>query len=503
MKRLLFLLLVVLGAGLATPLLAQTTIPGEQPVQIAPVKNLPPEAEFKTEMDVPLAAKAATKTVPAKTPSNTPTNEDTPILLSVDHSETVTLPQPADTVFIASPDVADVQVVSPTVVAIYGKKAGETNFVASKKDGTILLQRRIVVDDDVGHLQHVLGGVMQKIKALPVPGGIVLDGEAATSAEAADAEKIAKQFVGGDKGQVINRLRLASEEQIQLRVRVAEVSKSVNKVFGINWDTVGLVGGITLGGITGAAFHNATGNTFTRVASDNAFYTGYTGKSISVNGLVDALAQDGLLTLLAEPNLTAKSGETATFLAGGEFPVPVPQQNGAITVVFKPYGVSLSFTPTVIGKNRISIQVRPEVSELTTAGSITLNNITIPALLTRRAETTVELGSGQSFAIGGLIRSKQTNNLTKFPFLGDMPVIGALFRSSSFVNDQSELVILVTPYIVKPSSAPLATPLDGYAPANDVERIMGSGGHNFADGVSNKPRENGERLQGPVGFSME
>lgn len=439
------------------------------------------------QASAPVLAPAIDKPAPATK------GEVQTINVKVDRSETITLPEAADTVFIASPDVADVQVVSPTVVAVYGKKAGDTTLVASKKDGTIILQRKVTVAADLGTLENVLGG-MPRIKALPVPGGIVLDGEASSSIEAADAERIAKRFLRSDKEEVINRMRLASDEQIQLRVRVAEVSKSVNKVFGINWDMVGLVGGLTLGFQTGANI--LTNNNITRIANDGAFKAGYTGNGMSINGLVDALADDGLLTLLAEPNLTAKSGETATFLAGGEFPVPVPQQNGAITVVFKPYGVSLAFTPTVVGKNRISIQVRPEVSELTTSGSITLNNITIPALLSRRAETTVELGSGQSFAIGGLIRSSQTNNVKKFPFLGDLPVIGALFRSSSFRNDQSELVILVTPYIVKPSSQPLATPIDGYAPASDVERVLGGGGHNYQDGTPHNPRNNGVLVEG-------
>lgn len=452
----------------------------------------------------PLSAQDAPPAMPRLIQGNAPEAAANvqKLALSVDNSETVTLPEPADTVFIANPDIADVQVVSPTVVAIYGKKPGETSLVASKKDGTILLQRRVTVDADLGKLKGVLGTMLPKIQALPVPGGIVLEGEAPSSAEAADAEKIARRFLNRDKDEVINRLRLRGEEQIQLRVRVAEVSKNVSKTFGINWSVLGKAGSFLMGFQNGADFLTGAGATaaLDRVGTNGGIVGGLNNGPMSINGLVDAMAEDGLLTVLAEPNLTAKSGETATFLAGGEFPVPVPQQNGAITVVFKPYGVSLAFTPTVIGKDRISVQVRPEVSELTTSGSITLSNITIPALLTRRAETTVELGSGQSFAIGGLIRSSQTNNLKKFPLLGDLPIIGTLFRSSAFRNDESELIILVTPYIVKPSSAPLATPVDGYAPANDVERVLGAGGYNYANGVANQPRSYGEKLQGIIGF---
>ena len=436
---------------------------------------------------------------------------DVPLILSVDHSENIKLNEPADTVFIASPDIADVQVVAPTVITIYGRKAGETSITASKKDGTILLKRRIVVDQDMGKLQNVLSG-MPKIKALPVPGGIVLKGEATSSLEAADAQRIARKFLGNDKEEIINHLRVKNDEQIQLRVRVAEVSKNISKTFGINWDAISLAGGITLGLKSGASFLSdvvlrnsgvsGAADRYTRDNVNNGVYASYNnGNGYAINGLIDALAQDGLVTLLAEPNLTAKSGETATFLAGGEFPVPVPQQNGSITVEFKPYGVSLAFTPTVLGKDRISIQVRPEVSELTTSGSISLNNIAIPALLTRRAETTVELGSGQSFAIGGLIRSYQNNDVNKYPFLGDLPVIGALFTSTKFRNSETELVIIVTPYLVKPSSEQLAAPTDGYAPANDIDRILL--GKTHADSVINQPRNMGEVLQGPVGYSAE
>ncbi|HVY12289.1 MAG TPA: type II and III secretion system protein family protein [Alphaproteobacteria bacterium] len=424
-----------------------------------------------------------------------------PLLLAVDRAEKIELPEAADTVFVASPDIADVQVISPTTIMIYGRGPGQTTLTASRKDGTFIIQRRVVVDKDLGKLQDVLGQMLPKIRALPVPGGIVLSGEAESSSQAADAQRIAKKFLGKDKDEVINRLRVEGSEQIQLRVRVAEVSKSVNKVFGINWDMIGMGAGFTLGLQTGASFFSAATGAFTRVGNNSAAFGGYGGEHFKINSLVDALADDGLVTLLAEPNLTAKSGETATFLSGGEFPIPVPQENGAVTVVFKPYGVSLAFTPTVVGKDRISVHVRPEVSQLTNTGSITLNNITIPALITRRAETTVELGSGHTFAIGGLIRSSQNNDVRKFPLLGDMPVLGALFRSTQFQNDQSELVILVTPYIVHPSSTPLAAPTDGYAPANDIERIVG--GYKHEEGIPNMPLTNGVRLDGPVGFMAE
>jgi pilus assembly protein CpaC len=181
---------------------------------------------------------------------------------------------------------------------------------------------------------------------------------------------------------------------------------------------------------------------------------------------------DGLANTLAEPNLTALSGETASFLAGGEFPVPVPQAQGAVTIEYKQYGVGLAFTPYVLANGRISMRVRPEVSELSNQGSVKLGDFVIPALTTRRAETTVELGSGQSFMIAGLLRNSDTNDINKAPFLGDIPILGTLFRSTAYRRQQTELVIIVTPYLVRPVSGQLALPTDGYRAPTDPERIF-------------------------------
>ena len=188
-------------------------------------------------------------------------------------------------------------------------------------------------------------------------------------------------------------------------------------------------------------------------------------------GTLDLAEVDGLVTTLAEPNLTALSGETASFLAGGEFPVPISQSLGSISVEYKQYGVGRAFTPIVLADGRISMRVRPEVSELSAEGSIKLNGFDVPALVTRRAETTVELGSGQSFMLAGLIRNNTTNNIDKAPFLGDLPILGALFRSTSFRRQETELVIIVTPYLVRPVSGRMALPTDGYRAPADGTRV--------------------------------
>jgi len=193
---------------------------------------------------------------------------------------------------------------------------------------------------------------------------------------------------------------------------------------------------------------------------------------VDILGSLDLAEVDGLVTTLAEPNLTALSGETARFLAGGEIPVPVSQALGWVSIEYKQYGVGLAFTPIVLADGRISMRVRPEVSELSTEGSIRLNGFDVPALTTRRAETTVELGSGQSFMIAGLLRNVSTNNIDKAPFLGDLPILGMLFRSTRYRRQETELVIVVTPYLVRPVSGQLALPSDGYRAPTDVQRTI-------------------------------
>ncbi len=240
----------------------------------------------------------------------------------------------------------------------------------------------------------------------------------------------------------------------------------------------------------------------------NALFGNYTSGSVDVSAIIDALERENLVTVLAEPNLTTLSGETASFLAGGEFPVPVGTGTGNndIQIEFKQFGVSLAFTPTVLSANRISLRVRPEVSDLSDRGAIKVNNLVIPALSTRRAETSIELASGQSFAIGGLISNQTRNNVDKLPGLGDLPVLGPLFRSTSFQRNETELVIIVTAYLVRPvPAAQLATPLDGYRPASDLERLLDGrlARSGVVPGEQPQPAPPTGRLLGAAGFVLE
>ncbi len=414
--------------------------------------------------------------------------------LTVDHGTSLTLSGPASSVFIANPDIADVQVMSPTQVMIFGKRTGETTFMATDARGHTLAQRTVTVTQDMSELRNELNAAIpgNTIKATPVPNGIVLTGMAKDPAAVADAYKIAMRFMptGGD---IINRVQVNGSNQISIHVRFAEVQRNVDNTLGFDLQnalTIG--GGMVVGLATGNgvnAITTATSGTIfdqnelnglfprpnnsTLNTPNDVLGANYTGKHITAGAMIDALAQEGMINILAEPTLTAMSGETANFLAGGEFPIPIPQGNGTISITFKSYGISLEFTPTLLSGNRISLHVRPEVSQLTTAGSIILNNITVPALTTRKAETTVEVGSGQSFAIAGLMDNSQAQTVDKFPLLGDMPILGALFRSEHFQSGQTELMVIITPYVVKPSTGQLALPTDGMAPPNETEMLVG------------------------------
>jgi len=400
------------------------------------------------------------------------------ISISVGKSIVVKLGAPAATVFIANPDVADVQIASPRRVMVLGKKTGETTLLISDDFGRVLANHTIVVSQNINDLRRSLRSIAphDDINVRPIPNGLILTGSASNAAIVEDARRLAARYVPVEGGDIINRIKVHANNQIQIQVRFAEVSREADKRFGINWENALNAGSFVFGLETGSQFFTSVGSAITRttVGDDlnDALNFGFNDGNVSVNGMIDALAKNNLVTILAEPTLTAMSGETASFLAGGEFPIPIPNGDN-ITIEWKQYGVSLAFTPTILNGNRINLHVRPEVSQLSEVGAVTLSNISIPALTTRRAETTVELGSGQSFAIAGLLNNNQTQAINKFPFLGDVPILGSLFRSTRFQNNESELVIIITPYIVKPvDQEKLALPTDSYSQPSETDRIF-------------------------------
>jgi pilus assembly protein CpaC len=377
----------------------------------------------------------------------------------------IRLDQPARTVFIADPKVADVQVKSPTLVYVVGKAPGATSLFAVDAGGKMILNLGLTVGYDEARLQALIQREAPdaQVAVTSAQGALVLSGSVRSPAQGEDILRLAAQFIPGEDkdrtGRLINRLSVDGPNQINLRVRVAEVSHEANKTLGFRWQGIGKLGSSVFGLGSGDPVLSDDGKSFLRGSGGvgNLFAALQVG-GLDLNVALDALQTKNLVHILAEPNLTAVSGEPASFLAGGEYPIPVPQGLNQTTIEYKKFGVSLSFVATILDGGRISLNVRPEVSQLSSSGAITLNGITVPALTTRRAETTVDLASGQSFAIAGLLQNNSTQDVTKFPGLGDVPVLGALFRSKTFQNSQSELVIIVTPYLVKPVSHKLATP---------------------------------------------
>lgn len=434
------------------------------------------------------------------------------LVLEIRKGQLIRLERPAAAVFVADPEVADVQAHSPTLVYVFGRRSGTTTLYAVDDAEQILLSRNIVVEHHLSGLQEVIREIApdSRIEVRSVDGGIILEGAVRDAAKAQELREVASRYLGENET-LINRMAVTAPTQVNLRVRVAEVSREVTKLFGINWEGVFSPGDFLFGLATGRAFTTAGGFPLNRFADPggvgNTFFGNYSNGDVSINGIVDALEREGLVNVLAEPNLTALSGETASFLAGGEFPVPVGQDDdNNIEIQFKQFGVSLAFTPTVLAAGRISMRVRPEVSDLSEKGAIKLNDLVIPALSTRRAETTVELGSGQSFAIGGLISNSTRNNLDKVPGLGDVPVLGPLFRSTRFQRSESELVIIVTPYLVAPvGGARLATPRDGLEDPSDLQRLIEGrlARRSIAPGQQPALSLDSRRLVGPAGFMLD
>lgn len=429
-----------------------------------------------------------------------------PIRLEASKGTLIRLERAASTVFVADPEIADVQVKSPRLVYLMAKKPGETVVYAVDREERVLLNQRITVNHNLSRLratlQKMLPGSTLNVETMDKT--LVLSGEVLSARDAENAHRIALRLVKDEKD-LVNKISVVAPNQVHLRVRVAEVSRDILKQFGINWDAVFRTGNFLFGFATGNPAAAAGGGFLTRNNGTSSIVAGFRNSRIDLNGVIDALDDEGLITILAEPNLTAVSGESATFLAGGEFPILVPE-NDRITVEFKQFGVSLAFTPVLVG-DRISLKVNPEVSQLTTTGAVVLAGFTIPALTTRRAETTVELGSGQSFAIAGLLQNNITRDVEKLPGLGELPVLGGLFRSDRFQRNETELVIIVTPYIVRPVSAKrLASPTDGLKAPNDVDRLWRGKTHKSGLQQDKQPvhgRGASNGLAGPAGFVLD
>jgi pilus assembly protein CpaC len=426
------------------------------------------------------------------------------ITLEVNKGTLVRLTGPAATVFVANPEIADVQVKSPTLVYISAKAPGETVIYAVDASDSVLLNSAILVEHDVSRLRSSLRQLApgERISADSVDGNLVLSGVASDAGQADKVRALATSIAGEVKGsQVINRMTVATPNQINLQVRVSEVDISKLNNIGINWQKAG----------------NPSFQTFNPVTEAGALANRLiVGKAPGAIATIEALTQEGFITSLAEPNLTAMSGQTASFLAGGEFPVPITGSAATtggvptITVEYKAFGVSLAFTPTVIDATHLNLRVRPEVSELSTVGEVSVpitssQVVTIPALTVRRAETSIELASGESFALAGLLMHTSQQLVSKVPWIGDIPVLGALFRSDRFQRSETDLVVIVTPYLVQPVQARLAAPTDGLKLPNDFQRVfLSQKYHQGLPPPARGPLDAGGRgLIGPGGFRLD
>ena len=424
------------------------------------------------------------------------------IEVAVDHARPLDLASAAVTVFVANPAIADVQTKDPRRILVFGRKVGGTTIYVTNAQGEVNAYTVEVVRDVAGAADALgarAGGSGVKVK--PTPRGLAVEGEVKSPRDAAALKRRAEQFVE-EKDRLDYDVGLVGETQVNLQVRIVEVSRRVSRSLGFSWDALSNNGSTILGLATGRDIAGPEGvipPASRGPLGVNSFLFGYRspGGSVNVNGVIDALQTEGVVSILAQPNLTAASGQSASFLAGGEFPVPVAQQGDTISIEWKRFGVALDFLPVVLDPGRISIRVRPEVSEITDRGSVTIENVRVPGLAVRRAETTVELASGQSFAIAGLFQNNLTSSVNEFPWLAEIPVIGQLLSSSSYQHDESELVIIVTPYIVRPVASPTAlrTPADGLLFANELEQVLL--GH-----VLSMP-EDRPRLSGPAGFILE
>lgn len=381
----------------------------------------------------------------------------------VNKSQVLRLEQAFTDLSIGNPEVADVVALSNRSVYVLGKSVGTTNLAIYGSGRQLIAVVDVAVTHDVDGLKTKLHDLMPKerIEVRAANDALVLSGTMSNPAQLARAVSLAERFA---PGKVTNMLRVQGSQQVMLQVRVAEVSRSVARELGLKPR------------ILSSDFSYTTLDPLDLTRFGAGLLTAVAG-DVTINGLIDALEEKGVVKVLAEPNLVALSGDTANFLAGGEFPVPVARDtnNGrdTVTIEFKQFGVSLAFTPTVLDGELINLVVSPEVSQIDPNASIVLNGFNIPGLSTRRATTTVEMRDGQSFAIAGLLQSNFEDNVRQLPGIGELPVLGALFRSTRFQRQETELVIIVTPHLVKPvSPGALLAPTDYFQAPSDLRLFL-------------------------------
>jgi len=372
-------------------------------------------------------------------------------------SRMMRLGKAVDAVFVADPAIADVQVVSSQVLFVFGKAPGRTSVAALAGDGSLVGRWKVTVTLDLEPVRSALSGDpgLRDVEVRQWRQGIELVG-VVRSTEAADRALQLAGAVLPEKVTVINRISVSNSQQVNLEVQIAEVQRNVSESLGLNWEAFGRRGGGTFGFRVGRLFRADDGapiGSASREGTAAALFGSWASPtgSGSVHGLIDALATAGLASVLARPNITAVSGETASLFSGGEYPLPVGVEDGAITFEYKKYGVLLDFVPTVIDSKRIALTVRPEVSQRVAADSLRILNTEIPVIDVRRAETTIEVGDGESIVIAGLYRNQSDSTEAGVPGLKDVPMLGRLFGSQTTRSNSVELVVVVTARLIGPT----------------------------------------------------
>ncbi|MCG8547156.1 MAG: type II and III secretion system protein family protein [Alphaproteobacteria bacterium] len=432
------------------------------------------------------------------------------IQIDLSKGKLIRLPRAASAVFVADTRIADVNVRSPRLIYLFGKAPGETTLYAVDTRDQVVVAQRVIIAPNVDRIRDLYRQLRPNapVRVEAVGDQIVITGQVTSVDVANEFVRVAEAAVGDPK-KVVNRMLVSAPNQVNIRVKIAEVSRDINKAIGFNWELIGeatadwalgfAVGSdIVRDDLTGAFIFPAdpTDRIVSTVRTD----------SFAADTVIDLLDDEGLITVLAEPNLTAMSGEKAAFLVGGEFPIPVAQDEGTTTIQFRQFGVALSFTPTILGQNRINLKVRPEVSQLSSAGAIQANGFNIPSLTTRKVETTVEMGSGQTFVLAGLLQNSTNHNLSDVPGLKEVPILGALFRSDAFRRQETELMVIVTPFIVRPTTARIPLPPDNYVPPKDLERFLLGRNHVGQPAAKRSApldRNGKPGLAGPAGFVLQ
>ncbi len=431
------------------------------------------------------------------------------INVHVGKSVIIQTPQPIKRLALAGENIADYVLLSPNQIYLTGKNSGLTNLTLWGTDDRVSIIYDIEVSPDVSRLREKLHQLLPQEKNLRVHAShnaLTLSGSVNSTASLDKAMAIANAYRSDQDQSIINLLDVSGVHQVMLEVRVSEMSRSLGRRLGINFvvGSQGSIGTSLVGNLATIEEFIGSGragslelefsetiNSLFHIAAGNVIFTQF----------MDALKEEGLIRVLAEPNLITLSGQTASFLAGGEFPVPVPQGLGTVGIEYKPFGVALSFTPTVLSDDKIHLKVMPEVSELDFTTAVSIQGVAVPGITTRQVSTTIELADGQSFAIAGLLRDSMRENVKKFPFLGDIPILGALFRSSSFQRNETELVVIVTPHLVRPlDMARQKLPTDGYVMPSDTEfYLMGLMQGRSPAAKSSPPSPMQGTVEGPFG----